>query len=258
MNDGPIDRYLDELQARLLVPPARVRRILAESEDHLREAASRHATGGLPAADAEARAVEEFGSVREVAARFRQAEGAAYVPALVAEVVLALVLLVGVGFAAVGASGAVASAMGFAFGKGFVAGDAPGVTYTAAQCEVYLRILPDSPGITCADAVLDDHYWGTMMVRGVAGIVSLVLLPAAWLARRAYRRRATMRVLPPSVVPAMGATAFGLVAFLMLVAGVDAFIAGPAGSGALLSGGLVALAGFAGYGAAFVRELRAA
>jgi len=92
----------------------------------------------------------------------------------------------------------------------------------------------------------------------VTGILGLVVLAAALVARRIYRRRATVRILPPGVVPAIGAAAFGGVALLLLGLGVDQLIYQPAGSGALLSGGLVALVTFAGYGAAFVRELRTA
>jgi hypothetical protein len=64
-----IAAYLRELEARL--PAVRRRRLLAEAEAHLQDAADRHRRAGVPSAEAERRAVTEFGSAELVAARLR-------------------------------------------------------------------------------------------------------------------------------------------------------------------------------------------
>jgi HAAS len=63
-----IEEYLAQLEARL--PRIGRRRILAETEEHLRDSAARHETGGRPRAAAEAAAVHDFGEVATVARRF--------------------------------------------------------------------------------------------------------------------------------------------------------------------------------------------
>ena len=59
-----VDRYLDPLLAELRDSAADVRRVLAEVEDHLRDAVRAGAAIGLPEDEAEARAVERFGAER--------------------------------------------------------------------------------------------------------------------------------------------------------------------------------------------------
>jgi HAAS domain-containing protein len=76
-----IDRYLRELERELRVGRRRRRRILAEAEDHLREAAREAG---------EEAAVARFGAPREVARRF--AEAAAGAPARLAAQLLAVAL----------------------------------------------------------------------------------------------------------------------------------------------------------------------
>jgi hypothetical protein len=68
-----IDEYLAELERRL--PRLRRRRVVAEAEEHLRDAAARQQARGLSPRDAEAAAVADFGPV-EVLARRLAAEAA--------------------------------------------------------------------------------------------------------------------------------------------------------------------------------------
>lgn len=65
---GVIDTYLAQLGRRLAFDSALSARVCAEVEDHLREAAEANAT--LARDDAECRAVQHFGSVDDLAARF--------------------------------------------------------------------------------------------------------------------------------------------------------------------------------------------
>jgi hypothetical protein len=83
---------------------------------------------------------------------------------------------------AVGASGLVAEVFGRAFGPAFVAGDGPGVTYTAARCAEYLRLFPDAGG--CAGAAAMDHWGEVVQFRVLAGVLGLVALATFGLARR--------------------------------------------------------------------------
>ena len=63
---GTVEQYLDELYGRLRCPPREARRILAEAEDHLREAVTDGLAAGLTQTEAEEQAVSSFGSVRAV------------------------------------------------------------------------------------------------------------------------------------------------------------------------------------------------
>jgi hypothetical protein len=68
MTGGPIDEYLAALARRVGRFSPRRRRLLAEAEDHLREAAALRRDAGAGERDAEAAAVAEFGPPRVPAA----------------------------------------------------------------------------------------------------------------------------------------------------------------------------------------------
>jgi hypothetical protein len=62
----PIEDYLDQLYAGLRTTPRQARRIIAEAEDHLREAAAAGTEAGLSEQEAQEAAISSFGSVRAV------------------------------------------------------------------------------------------------------------------------------------------------------------------------------------------------
>jgi hypothetical protein len=64
---GVIDDYLNELRARLRGPAAERDRILAETQDHLRESVAASVAAGLTETQAQEAAINAFGSVRAVA-----------------------------------------------------------------------------------------------------------------------------------------------------------------------------------------------
>lgn len=67
MRTDPVADHVHAL-GRALRGPTRLRRsMLAETRDGLRDAAAAHEDGGLPTAEAAARAVRDFGPVREIA-----------------------------------------------------------------------------------------------------------------------------------------------------------------------------------------------
>lgn len=66
-----IDGYLTELGRTLSGPASAKTDLLAEARDGLRDAADAYREGGWSRADAERRAIEEFGSIGEVAADYQ-------------------------------------------------------------------------------------------------------------------------------------------------------------------------------------------
>jgi hypothetical protein len=176
---GPVDRYLDDLFDRLAGTGAAGRRTLAEAEDHLRAAADQGEASGLSRMDAEQRAVAAFGAADATAAEIR----AVHRPdAWLRPVFAGAWLAGGLGLVAIGVSGLVAEVLGRLFGPEFVAGDGPGVTYTAARCADYLRLFPAAGGCTGAAAM---NHWGEVVeFRVFAGVLGLLALATFGLARR--------------------------------------------------------------------------
>src|SRR6478736_2418791 len=79
--DDLIERYLDQLVLELRGRAPAVRRILAEAEDHLREAVDQSVAAGVEPDEAARLAIHRFGSARVVARRFsRQAPFWSFVP----------------------------------------------------------------------------------------------------------------------------------------------------------------------------------
>jgi len=156
---------------------------------------------------------------------------------------LALARIAGVSLVAIGISGALALAAGSAFGKDFVSGDLPGVTYTPARCA---ELLEYHPAPTCAGAATAHHFDEVVSYRLGAGLLGLLVIAAdRILVPGGLRRRA--RPLPAGIVDAVGATAFGISAAALLGLGLShmvlirpALAISASGSGQWLSGGLVA------------------
>lgn len=240
-----IDDYLTRLLRELRLGPAMTRRVLAETEDHLREAVERERAAGREDEAAARRAIARFGSPRLVARRFAAEQGIRLLPpSVILHLVLALGLLAGVGMAAIGVSGLLAAGMGGLFGKEFVAGDAPGVTYTAERCAEFLKYYP--AGRDCAAAALDDHFDEVVGFRVAAGVLGLLALGGYLLVRRRYRHLAGVRVLPDGFTATVGAALFGVAALGLLAnSSMQILFGGMGSTGNMLSGGIVALVVFA-------------
>jgi hypothetical protein len=176
---GPVDRYLDDLFDRLAGTGAAGRRTLAEVEDHLRTAADDGEALGLDRMEAEQRAVTTFGPADLMASQVRAVHRNT---AWLRPAITGALLAGGVGLLAVGASGLVAEILGRLFGAGFVAGDSPGVTYTAARCAEYVNLFPGAGG--CAQAAAMDHWGEVVQSRVAAGVLGLLVLAALGWARR--------------------------------------------------------------------------
>ena len=250
----PIEQFLDELLLELRGSPRAVRRSLSEVEEHLRDAARQGVTDGLSETDAARFAVERFGSPATTASLLARADP--FPPwALVREAVVALVPVGAVFLVAIGLSGLLADAFGRAFGRAFVAGDAPGVTYTAERCAQYLSLEPSAN--TCAEAAILHHYGEVVDYRLAAGALGILVLAgwAVWRRRMRgrLRRGALGRFFPLTVGAALASAAAAGLLFL----GSAGFVTGQYdGTGNPLSGGAISMILAAAFGTALWRELR--
>ncbi len=168
------------------------------------------------------------------------------------QLVLATMLLGGVGLTAVGASGLVAGGMGMLFGKGFVSGDAPGVIYTPDRCADFQEYAPRAR--TCEEAATIHHFGEVVDYRMAAGVLGLLALGLWWLLRRS--RRDAPELLPEGLVAGVGAAMFGAAAAALLLQSVGLLAFGQsAGAGQYLSGGLVSLVMAAAFAVFLYRAL---
>jgi hypothetical protein len=148
----------------------------------------------------------------------------------------ALRLLI-MGLLAIGLSGVLAAAMGATFGKSFVSGNAPGVSYSKARCADYFEYEPQAH--SCEQAATLHHYGETVGYRTDAGILGLIILVGYFL----YRRRAGSHPQPPATLtPGVAAIAFGIAAAGLLGQGLYLLVRDQrAGVGSYLSAGIVSL-----------------
>jgi len=251
----PIDAYLDEMLARLRGSSTDVRRILAETEQHLREAAAAGEARGLDSIEAQRQAIERFGEPRELARRFRRLPG--WLPPFptLAQLAEKLAFLAAVGLIAIGVSGGLNALFGAAFGKSFVAGDMPGVTYTAARCQNFLEYHPEAQ--TCTQAAVAHHFDEEVWYRVDAGVLGIFAVGAFFVIRRYNRKRfGDARLLPEGFTGIIGAALFGLAAAGLLVLGFGALIMSKPGSGVMLADGAVSAVVFVAFGLALLKTLR--
>jgi hypothetical protein len=249
----PIERFLDELLVELRgSSPRAVRRALREVEEHLRDGVEEGRAEGLSEHEAALRAVERFGAPALVARGHDRAPLG--LVALLRDAVAALVPVGALFLLAIGLSGLLADAFGRAFGRAFVAGDPPGVTYTAERCAQYLSFEPHAR--TCEEAAIAHHFGEVVGFRLAAGVLGILVLAgwAAWLRRT---RREPHSALGRSFGLVVGATLAAAAAAGLLFLGAAGPITGHYdGTGNPLSGGLVSVLLAAGFGVALLREAR--
>jgi hypothetical protein len=251
-----IEGYLDQLLTQLRGSATEVRRILAETEEHLRDAAAELVAAGASEEQAQRLAVERFGNPRTVARRFSARLAPVPPAAVAAELARAVVLLGGVGLIAIGVSGLVAELLGRVFGAGFVAGDLPGVTYTQQRCAEFLEYFPDAGGCEQAAAL---HHWGEVVEYRVAvGVLGLLVLGAylLWRRGRGGQQPRYLGVLPDGFAATVATSLYGVAAAVLALETLDALlVADGSGAGQWLSAAVVALAMAAGYGSSLYRTV---
>lgn len=232
-----IEAYLDELAERLQGGGSRLRRLLAETEDHLHASATALVAQGLDEDAAAAEAISRFGPAEVIAKRMRPTN-----VALALDVVRAGWLLSGLGLVAIGVSGVVAELLFHTAGATFVAGDSLGVTYTPARCADFLEYFPDAGD--CASAAALHHAGEVVMPRVAAGVLGVLMLAVYQLYRRSTENH--QRVLPDAAVPMVAAALFAAAGVMLLLdagglwVGQAAHGEPVAGVGDPLSGGIVA------------------
>jgi hypothetical protein len=234
---GPVDRVLDELFDALAGTGGPGRRTVTEAEDHLRAAAAEGVAQGLSQIDAETAAVARFGDPSRLAAGIRRAH--LDLPTLLRRAFTGTWFVGAVSLVAIGVSGLVSEVFGRVIGAGFVAGDASGVTYTAARCADYFEYFPNAN--SCADAAAQHHWGEVVQGRVAAGVLGLLALGVLGLARRTVLRGPAWQF-PPTYVAAVLLALFGAAGVLLTGLSVMQLAFGStSGVGANLSDGLVAL-----------------
>jgi hypothetical protein len=233
-----VETFLDDLFDRLAGTGHNGRRALAEAEDHLRQATASGVAAGLDPTAAEQAAITRFGTPASLAAGIRAVHSGPsrwLRPAFVG-----LWLAGGIGLIAVGLSGGVAELLGRWRGPSFVAGDAPGVTYTGQRCAEYLALFPGAG--TCTDAAALDHWGEVVQSRVAAGILGVLALFALWLARRstrlggpAWTPPAAAVAIPLAVAFALAGVGLGGIGAMELAFGTNSMV------GANLAAGLVGI-----------------
>ena len=154
------------------------------------------------------------------------------------ELTLAAARLTAIGLIAIGVSGVLAYGMGRVLGRGFVSGDAPGVTYTAARCRDLVEYVPHAR--TCSQAATIHHFGEVVWYRLAAGAGGVLLFVAAG---RVRHRRSGGMLVPETFVATVAAVAFGVSGMWLLGQGIDlAVLSTNSGGGGYLSGAIVALA----------------
>jgi hypothetical protein len=238
--DDAVQRYLDDLFASLRGRPRACRRLLAEAESHLLEALDAGVVEGLSHDEAAERAVARFGPPTTLVGAGLPVTAA--VTRMLRPLLLAATGLAAVGMLAVGASGVIAGLFRTTLGDRFVAGDLPGVTYTAARCADFFEYAPSAR--TCLDAAASHHADEVVLDRIAIGVLGLIALAAYLVLRR--RWAGTARVdggLPAGFAPGIGAALFGLAAAVLSLASFSALLVGRIdGGGQYLSAAMVATA----------------
>lgn len=233
-----VERYLDELYDALRGPARHARRVLAETEAHLHDAVDARVAAGATPADAERSAIADFGPVADFARACNRVSARERALALLADLRIPAIFLVGVGFFAIGLSGAIDRVLTSAFGAQFVFGDPPGTRYSAADCQHWMSLHPQAA--TCTQAYLAEARDDGLAQRFVIGVVGVLILVALlWWSR--LRTRA-LRV-PVPLVSAVAAAAFGTAGVALTGYGVNRAVNfGSHGPGDFLSAGGVCVA----------------
>jgi hypothetical protein len=123
--DDIVEEYLDELFVALRGQPRQVRRMLAETEEHLRLTIIDDLARGTPAEDATVAAVARFGGAAEVARAWNASTPAEPMPTFLRRLAAQLVPLAGTGLIAIGLSGVIARIMTALWGRTFMFADHP-------------------------------------------------------------------------------------------------------------------------------------
>lgn len=251
--DGVVEGYLDDLLAALRGRPREVRRMLAETEEHLHAAIADDVAKGTPPDRAASTAVARFGGAAQVARAWNASTPPEPMRSFLGRIANQLVPLAAIGLIAVGLSGVAARVMAALLGRTFMFADPPGTTYPASACRYWLTIHPSAG--SCTNTYLAESQADGLLARYATGVLGLLLLAAVVVIRR-------RRGLPPfgrlPVLSSFTATIVFLAAALGLLGlGIDSIrTADSHGAGQWLSGAVIAFPLACVYGFAFLRSGR--
>lgn len=256
--EAPIEAYLDALIGELRGPAAHIRRMLAETEAHLREAADVAEAGGLDRAAAERAAVDRFGSPAEVARAANDGATGRALRHVALPGLLTAVRLGAVGLVAVGVTGVASTALRAIAGNAYVYADTSDVRASAADCAHWMAVQPAAHD--CVQAAALENAADTLVLRGAAGILGLLILAVLAVAFRHGRGSRAFRTLPAALEPTIGAALFLASGVAMLAFGfTGALVTGAggntSGTGQWLASGAVAVAAALAYAVILLRRL---
>jgi hypothetical protein len=216
-NEEDLEGYLDELSRRLHGSGDEVRRVLIESEAHLRDSIDAGVAAGLEERAAARSALDRFGTAAQVAEAANKAFWDATRWSVYGAVAGMLVFLAAAGMIVVGVSAGVASLVASLTSTHAVFGLPAAVQMPAESCAHWLAVQPGT--ITCQQAGTLEAADDLTRSMALVGILGVILLAAYGIVRRRGRGRA--RVLPPVLAPAVGTSVFGsaAVGFAALAAG---------------------------------------
>lgn len=235
----PIEEYLDQLYVSLRTTPREARQIIAEAEDHLREAVGDGLAAGLAEREAQEAAISSFGSVNAVVRAHAAPFGRFPLVAVLRDLAISGWRLGALGLVAVGASGLVAAVMNHVLGRRFVGGTPAAAGFPAATCRHFLAVQPAAH--TCAQAAMLENSYDAVSLRLLAGIVGLVLLAGYYLTR--HGRGWSRTSLPDGFVAVAAVSVFGAAGLgLAWLSASNAVVGASSGPGFYLSGAIAALA----------------
>ncbi len=237
-DDDVVEDYLDELFVALRGQPRQVRRMLAETEEHLHSAIVDDVAHGTPAQDAAGAAVARFGGAAQIAKAWNASTPPEPMRSFLRRTASQLVPLAAVGLVAIGLSGVVARAMTALWGRTFMFADPAGTTYPVSDCRSWLSLHPSAG--SCTNAYLAESQADGLLARYAAGILGLVLLGVVVLIRR--RRGAPVFGRLPLLSSFTGTILFLAAALGLVGLGVDSIRTSDGhGAGQWLSGAVIAL-----------------
>ena len=243
--NGPqtIDEYLDELLLELRGrDPAVIRRVLAESEDHLRQSITSIQTTGVERTAAERLAISAFGSTRATAAAFPKARR----PIDAVSLSRQALLLLGAVLLTIGLSGAVLIAFDQAAGVRFAGREDYGFESVGRQCWP-----PPENRLVCSrdqihrleDEARRDQLYSDIRLRGGFGLAGAAALIAGGLVRPGVRRGRV--IAGPRAAAITTCVVAGVTAVVFVLAGWNlSTTAGRTGGGWLLSFGVASACTF--------------
>ncbi len=218
-DDGPVDQYLDRMFTLLAGTGAAGRRLLAETEEHLVEAAAEGRARGLDAETAEREAVGRFGAAATIARRVPATAGSARI--LLHRLAIGAWALTGTALAWYGLSGTVTALLSRSWTRLLIATDrfgggpmceGPWMPPAPFDCvQAYQREVSVLPGV--------DNGFPYPATAGVG----VVLIVALLIARRTTALGAPLWTPSRTAAGLTFAVLFGVTGLALVVEAIDGF-----------------------------------